>query len=100
MRAVLLSCLLFLLPTAAAAQFACPVAAPAGPFAQCGNPEFQSCGIDVNGIVRHFCVHQPAFPTEAVPVVWGFHGSGGQASRAVNWLEDQTEQGWLWAFEA
>lgn len=94
MRRLLLSCLFLLLfPIAAAAQFACPMAPPAGPISQCGNPEFQSCGIDVNGITRHFCIHEPAFPDEDVPVVWGFHGSGGQASRAVNWLEDQTGQG-------
>lgn len=88
-RLVLSGLFLVLFPIAAAAQFVCPTAAPAGPITQCGNPEFQSCGIDVNGITRHFCIHEPVFPTADVPVIWGFHGGGGQASRAVNWLEDQ-----------
>jgi poly(3-hydroxybutyrate) depolymerase len=76
---------------AAAAQVICPAAPP--PMFQCGNPEFQSCGIMVNGVPRHFCIHVPQFPASDVPVVWGFHGHTGSAARAVNWLQDQTEQG-------
>ena len=77
--------------SAASAQGMCP--APPPPGLQCGNPEFQSCGIAVNGVTRHFCIHVPQFPVTNRPVVWGFHGHTGTASRAVNWLQDQTEQG-------
>lgn len=26
----------------------------------CDNPEFQSCAIDVGGVLRHYCLHEPA----------------------------------------
>lgn len=81
----------FTAASGAAVAFNCPIAPPAA--LQCGNPEFQSCGIQVNGVLRHFCIHQPQRPTSNLPVVWGFHGHTGAASRAVNWLQDQTEQG-------
>jgi poly(3-hydroxybutyrate) depolymerase len=82
--------LALLLPGVAAAQI-CPAAPPAG--MTCGNPEFQSCGIDVNGITRHFCIHVPAAPATDLPVVFALHGGGGEASRAVAWVDSQTEQG-------
>lgn len=81
----------------AAAQVTCPAGPPPVPVVDCGNPEFQSCGIDVGGIPRHFCIHVPAAPPP-VPaagrsVVIAFHGRGGQANRAVNWVDHLTEQG-------
>lgn len=88
-----------LFASSAAAQVACPAGAPPVPVVDCGNPEFQSCGIDVGGITRHFCVHVPSVPppvpAAGVPVVLGFHGGGGQASAAVNWLDHLTEQGMI-----
>ncbi|MCP4996328.1 MAG: hypothetical protein GY934_21530, partial [Gammaproteobacteria bacterium] len=68
------------------------------------NPEFQSCGIDVNGITRHFCIHVPsdgANPPagqsdpliENMPVIFGFHGRSGDATRMVRIWDKHTEQG-------
>lgn len=80
----------------AAAQVTCaPVGAMPPAVAQCGNPEFQSCAINVGGIPRHFCMHVPDFPAADIPLVIGFHGGGGMASRAVNWLDKHTEQGMI-----
>jgi len=81
----------------AAAQVACspPDAGVPPDVRSCGNPEFQSCSIAIGGIPRHFCMHVPAQPTENLPLVLGFHGGGGMASRAVNWLDKHTEQGMI-----
>jgi len=95
-RAVLAVVLLFS-TSFASAQVACspPAAGVPNAVTNCGNPEFQSCSIDVGGIPRHFCLHAPALPPTDVPLVLGFHGSGGMASRAVNWLDSHTEQGMI-----
>jgi len=83
--------------TDAAAQATCsPPHADVPPSVRsCGNPEFQSCSMDVDGIQRHFCLHVPKQPKENIPLVLGFHGGGGMASRAVNWLDKHTEQGMI-----
>jgi len=61
----------------------------------CGNPEFNSCSIDIDGIPRQFCMHVPAQPTQDVPLLLGFQGGGGMASRAVSWMDKHTEQGMI-----
>jgi len=83
--------------TEAAAQAACSPPDTDVPVnvRSCGNPEFQSCSLDVDGIARHFCLHIPKQPKENIPLVLGFHGGGGMASRAVNWLDKHTEQGMI-----
>lgn len=74
--------------------FTCPQTPP--PQTDCSNPEFQSCGIMVNGINRHFCIHVPSTVTSgnisSLPVVMAFHGNGGNATRQVSIWEDYTEQ--------
>jgi len=85
----------FLFATSAGAQMACPPAAGIPPFiANCGNAAFQSCSVDVAGVPRHFCIHQPSGPTPPAgwPVIVGFHGSGGMGSRAVEWMDHATDQ--------
>ncbi|MEM7522419.1 MAG: hypothetical protein AAF360_01390 [Pseudomonadota bacterium] len=74
------------------AQIACGSGASA---ATCGNPEFRACTIASGGAQRQFCVHQPSLPTIGVPVVFAFHGGGGDASRAVSWVAKHTEQGMI-----
>jgi len=83
--------------SSAHAQISCspPDAGVPAQVSDCENPEFQSCSIDVTGIPRHFCMHVPEFPAEDIPLVFAFHGSGGMASRAVNWLDSHTEQGMI-----
>lgn len=83
-----------------AAAFTCPQPPPGAGSPQqasCGNAEFQSCGIDVNGINRHFCIHVPsAGPpqvTRDLPVILAFHGRGGDATRQVPMWDKHTEQG-------
>jgi len=80
-------------PAPAHAQVNCPVPPQGAPC--CGNPEFKSCGITVDGVDRHFCIHVPAQPraTKPRPVIVGFHGGAGNAARTVDWLDDLTEQG-------
>lgn len=62
------------------ARTVCP-APPTG--AVCGHPEFDSCGLIVNGVNRHFCLHVPALLQTGMPVVFNFHGTGGQAEKAA-----------------
>ena len=81
----------------ARAQVSCPASPPPVPALACGNPEFRSCAIDVGGIPRHFCVHEPSsppgVPPDGRPVVLGFHGRGGEAAKMVALLDHLTEQG-------
>lgn len=63
--------------------------------ATCGNPEFRACTITSSGVQRQFCIHQPSIPRSRVPVVFAFHGGGGDASRAVSWIAKHTEQGMI-----
>lgn len=87
--------------------------AQTAPDALCGNPdEFQSCLIDVTaptaigGTVtapRQYCIHVPTvFSSDArlngVPVVFGFHGGGGDGGRMVSIWEKHTEQGMVLVF--
>jgi len=86
----------FALADSASAQissFSCPLPSP--PNATCGNPEFESCGIDVGGVTRHVCVHASRQPNQALPAVWGFHGRTGDGAVAAGWMQDMTEQGML-----
>ena len=76
----------------AQAQVACSSGASA---TTCGNPEFQACTINSGGAQRQFCLHEPDIPQSNVPVVFAFHGGGGNASRAVNWVSKHTEQGMI-----
>ena len=90
-----------------AQAFICPLPPPGagGPnVAKCKNSEFQSCGINVNGITRHFCIHVPSDGAgapagqsdpliENLPVIFGFHGGGGDASKMVKIWDKHTEQG-------
>lgn len=97
------------LPTpGAASTYSCP-ATSAATDALCGNPEFQSCLIDVSapdvdaGVTvtaqRHYCIHVPeVFATQSLPVVFGFHGGGGDGGRMVNIWEKHTEQGMVLVF--
>ena len=97
------------LPTPGAAQtYTCP-ATSAAAGALCGNnPEFQGCLIDVSApddtgaIVteqRHYCIHVPeVFVQQSLPVVFGFHGGGGNGGRMVNIWEKHTEQGMVLVF--
>lgn len=73
-------------------QIACGSGASA---ATCGNPEFRACTITSGGAQRQFCIHQPDRPKTDVPVVFAFHGGGGDASRAVGWIAKHTEQGMI-----
>ncbi len=65
--------------------------------ARCNNPEFQSCGITVNGINRHFCIHVPSDgPLQVkrdMPVIFAFHGGGGDAAVQTAFWDKHTEQG-------
>lgn len=77
------------------ASFTCPMPAPQ---AACGNPEFQSCSMDVpdstgSSVTRHFCIHVPDIPESGLGTVWGFHGGGGNGKVMTRFLADQTEQG-------
>ena len=74
------------------AQVACFSGASA---TTCGNPEFQACSITSGGAQRRFCLHEPDIPQTDVPVVFAFHGGGGDASSAVNWVSKHTEQGMI-----
>jgi len=76
----------------AQAQINCSSGASA---ATCDNPEFQACTIASGGTQRQFCIHQPTIPDTNVPVVFAFHGGGGDASRAVSWVAKHTEQGMI-----
>ena len=79
--------------TANAVQVTCP--APPGNL-QCGNPEFTSCGVAVDTVQRHFCIHVPATtpsPPAGMPVVIGYHGGTGTARDTIAWLDHLTEQG-------
>ena len=98
---LILLVLFFAIPlqiVAANAQVMCPAAAtiPAS-VADCGNPEFVSCSVEVAGIDRHVCIHEPTSnqptPAAGMPAIIGFHGGGGQASRAVEWMDHFTEDG-------
>ncbi len=75
--------------------FTCSNPPPAG--AACGNAEFQSCGITVNGINRHFCIHVPDSGPVAVrqnmPIIFAFHGGGGDATVQTAIWDKHTEQG-------
>ncbi len=82
----------FALTMQAHAQIACSSGASA---ATCNNPEFQACTITSGGAQRQFCIHEPAIPQTNVPVVFAFHGGGGDASRAVGWISKHTEQGMI-----
>ena len=97
------------LPTPGAAQtYTCP-ATSAATDALCGNPEFQSCLIDVDALdadagvtvtaQRHYCIHVPeVFAAQSLPIVFGFHGGGGHGGRMVNIWEKHTEQGMVLVF--
>ena len=81
------------------AQYTCPLPAPAGA-PLCGNPEFQSCRIDVPvggggaPVPRHFCIHVPAAPPSMeFPVIFAFHGGGGDGGVMVAIWDKHTEQG-------
>ena len=74
------------------AQISCGSGAGAS---TCGNPEFRACTIASGGSQRQFCIHQPAIPKTNVPVVFAFHGGGGDASAAVSWTAKHTEQGMI-----
>jgi hypothetical protein len=68
-----------------------------------GNPEFQSCGIDVPvgggapPVKRHYCIHVPANPADPAiqefPVIFAFHGMGGEGGVTVDTWDKHTEQG-------
>lgn len=67
---------------------------------QCGNPEFQSCRIDVPvgggapPVPRHYCIHVPAAPASmAFPVIFAFHGHTGDGGVMVAIWDKHTEQG-------
>ena len=89
----LCAALLNLTASVSAQAFNCPLPPPGN--LVCGNAEFQNCGIDVDGVTRHFCIHQPAQPQNGLPAVWGFHGGTKQARVMVGHLADQTEQGMI-----
>lgn len=82
-----------------AQTFTCPTAPPAG--ATCNHPsEFTSCGLVVNGLTRHFCIHEPSEepmhntpPGTRMPAILAFHGGGGNANVMVNTWDRHTEQG-------
>lgn len=86
-------CIVTLLHVEAEAQVTCPSPPSGVPVAACGHPAFTSCSIDVGGIPRHYCIHVPAAPAAGLPVVFGFHGGGGMASRAVNWMDEHVGHG-------
>ena len=67
----------------AAAHAICPVGAP-GPADLCGDLEFDSCSMNVNGVDRNYCIHIPAQPPSDLPVVFGFHG-GNQRANIHKW---------------
>ena len=82
-----------------AQAYMCPQPPPAGA-PQCGNPEFQSCGIDVPvgggaaPVRRHFCIHVPAAPASMeFPVIFAFHGRSGDGGVMVTIWDKHTEQG-------
>lgn len=65
--------------------------------AACGNEEFLDCTIDIGGIDREFCLHNPEeLPPPATgharPVVFVFHGGGGNRRNAVDFVDHLTEQ--------
>jgi poly(3-hydroxybutyrate) depolymerase len=70
----------------------CPVGVP-GPAGLCGNPEFDSCTVNVNGIDRNYCIHIPAQPPEDLPAIFAFHGGNQHASHQVELWDKHTEQG-------
>ena len=82
-----------------AQAYTCPSPAPpAAP--RCGNPEFQSCRIDVPvgggapPVPRHFCIHVPAAPpSQEFPVIFAFHGNSGDGGVMVTTWDKHTEQG-------
>ena len=86
-------------PMHGAQAYTCPSPAPpAAP--QCGNPEFQSCRIDVPvgggapPVPRHFCIHVPAAPPgQEFPVIFAFHGNSGDGGVMVTTWDKHTEQG-------
>lgn len=97
------ACLVLLLclsaQPAVAQVFVCPTAPPGG--ATCNHPsEFLSCGILVNGIPRHFCIHEPSEEPRlgvpagyAPPVILAFHGASGNGDVMVRNWDSHTEQG-------
>ncbi len=63
----------------------------------CGNEEFLDCTITVGGVDREFCLHNPKeLPPPATgharPVVFVFHGGGGNRRNAVAFVDHMTEQ--------
>lgn len=65
--------------------------------AACGNEEFLDCTIDVGGVDREFCLHNPReLPPPATgharPVVFVFHGGAGNRRNAVAFVDHLTEQ--------
>ena len=81
-----------------AQAYICQPAPPAAP--RCGNPEFQSCRIDVPvgggapPVPRHFCIHVPAAPpSQEFPVIFAFHGNSGDGGVMVTTWDKHTEQG-------
>jgi poly(3-hydroxybutyrate) depolymerase len=72
------------------AQAFCPAAGPAN---ACGNPEFTSCSMPVNGVLRSYCIHIPSQPTNDLPVIFAFHGGNQAARNQVEIWDKHTEQG-------
>ena len=70
----------------------CPVGAP-GPAGACGNAEFDSCTVNVNGVARNYCIHVPSHPTTNLPVLMAFHGHNQHARDQVEVWDKHTEQG-------
>lgn len=100
MRIIKYTGILFFLLAGSAYGFTCPTPPPGAGTpdeARCNNAEFQSCGITVNGIDRHFCIHVPSDGPAAIkqnmPVVFAFHGGGGDASVQTAIWDKHTEQG-------
>ena len=70
----------------------CPVGVP-GPAGVCGNPEFDGCTLNVNGVDRNYCIHIPSQPPNDLPVIFAFHGGNQRASHQVEVWDKHTEQG-------
>jgi poly(3-hydroxybutyrate) depolymerase len=64
-----------------------------GPAGLCGNPEFDSCSMNVRGVDRNYCIHIPSQPPSDLPVIFALHGGNQSASHQVDIWDKHTEQG-------
>lgn len=93
--------------SASAHNYDCPRTSP-GTADLCGNPEFQSCLIDVeapdadntmHSARRQYCIHVPDVQhAQSLPVVFGFHGGGQEPDSMVRNWQKHTEQGMVLVF--